>query len=80
MRGLQPEQPGRRPKVFDLQLDGARVAKVAMRTPYPCPYERGILEAMAKRFKPADSKGVQIAHDAGCRDAGADSCTYRVAW
>jgi len=67
-------------KVFNLQLDGARAAKVAMQTPYPCAYERGILEAMVKRFKPADSKGVQIAHDTGCRDAGADSCTYRVAW
>lgn len=50
--------------------------------PYPCDFDRGIVAAMAKRFRPADSKYLEIAHDekAPCRKKGASSCTYRVTW
>ncbi len=66
---------------YAFQADGARGARMVCRNPYPCAFDRGIIEAMANRFKPADSKGVEVVHDAGdCRRQGADACTYRVRW
>jgi hypothetical protein len=51
------------------------------RNPYPCDFDRGIIEAMAKRFKPAGSL-VKVLHDTGgpCRKNGGDACRYLVSW
>ena len=50
--------------------------------PYPCDFDRGIIEAMTRKFKPADSLFVRVTHDdtQPCRKQGADACTYRVEW
>lgn len=50
--------------------------------PYPCDFDRGIIEAMAQRFKPSSVFFVKINHDnnAPCRKKGADSCTYHITW
>ena len=57
-------------------------ATMTCRNPYPCEFDRGIIEAMAKRFRPPKSVGVRAAHDdrRPCRKIGADSCTYLVTW
>jgi hypothetical protein len=57
-------------------------AKIICNNPYPCDFDRGIIEAMAKRFKPFESLFAKVAHDdaAPCRKKGADSCTYFVEW
>jgi hypothetical protein len=57
-------------------------ATMVCKNPYPCDFDRGIIEAMAKRFKPKGSLIVRVSHDdaAGCRKEGGDSCTYRVTW
>ncbi len=46
--------------------------------PYPCALDRGIVEAMAKRFEP---KAVVI-HDSKkpCRKKGGATCTFNVEW
>ena len=64
-----------------LPLDD-RTAKMICRNPYPCEFDRGIIEAMAKRFKPADSVFAQVRHDdaAPCRHKAADACTYLISW
>lgn len=50
------------------------------RNPYPCDFDRGIIEAMANRFRPAGSI-VKVQHEPGaCRNTGADSCKYHIAW
>ena len=61
---------------------GDRKLKMTGHNPYPCEFDRGIIEAMAKRFKPAGAALVRVKHDdsAPCRKTGADSCTYWVEW
>jgi hypothetical protein len=60
---------------------GDRQAKMICRNPYPCDFDRGIIEAMVRRFKPANSVAM-VKHDNGqpCRKNGADSCTYLISW
>lgn len=46
--------------------------------PYPCAFDRGIVQAMAERFEP----NAITEHDdtQPCRKRGANSCTYVVTW
>jgi hypothetical protein len=46
--------------------------------PYPCAFDRGILDEMALRF----ALGARVVHidTADCRKNGADSCSYLVSW
>lgn len=57
-------------------------ARITCNNPYPCDFDKGIIDAMAKRFKPSASVLVKVSHDdsAPCRKKGADSCTYSVEW
>jgi hypothetical protein len=57
---------------------GDRKMTCVCENPYPCDFDRGVLTAIATRFE----KLARVAHDdrAPCRKAGADSCTYHVAW
>jgi hypothetical protein len=52
-----------------------RIISVA-RNPYPCPFDRGLFEAMAARFDPK----ARVIHDdtKPCRNKGADACTLIV--
>ncbi len=67
---------------YGFQSTGPRSAKMVCRNPYPCAFDRGIIEAMARRFQPANSPAVSVRHDdsAPCRQEGADSCAYLVQW
>jgi hypothetical protein len=49
--------------------------------PYPCDFDRGIVEAMAGRFRPQGSVPV-VRHDGAqpCRKTGGESCTYLIRW
>ncbi len=61
---------------------GDRSAKMVCANPYPCEFDRGITQAIAKRFKPKDSYGVRINHDDStpCRKKDADNCVYLLEW
>jgi hypothetical protein len=50
--------------------------------PYPCAFDQGIITAMAERFKPENSNGVNILHppEAKCRHRGDPGCIYVVKW
>lgn len=67
---------------YSFRQASARSAEVICENPYPCDFDRGIIEAMAKRFKPADSFLVSVTHDhsKGCRKNGTESCTYTITW
>ena len=67
---------------YQYEAAGDRKIKMTCHNPYPCDFDRGIIEAMAKRFKPAGAVLVKVKHDdtAPCRKTGADSCTYWVEW
>lgn len=47
--------------------------------PYPCEFDRGIIEGMARKFTPKEHF-LAVKHDdeAPCRDKGDQSCTYSI--
>lgn len=46
-------------------------------TPYPCPFDEGILTSMAQRFDRTST----VTHVPGsCRSRGATACIYHIAW
>jgi hypothetical protein len=59
-----------------------RRLRVVCRNPYPCEFDRGIVAAVAYRFRPADAVVLETVHrdDQPCRRKSADSCTYEVTW
>ncbi len=67
---------------YHYQKSGDRQATLVCENPYPCDFDRGIIEAMSYRFKPKGSITVKVIHDDACpcRKRNAESCTYRVNW
>jgi hypothetical protein len=62
---------------YEPQLAKKQIISV-LHNPYPCAFDRGLYEAMARRFDP----GAKVIHDntKPCRAKGADSCTLIVQW
>ena len=50
--------------------------------PYDCDFDRGIIQTMAQRFKPANVSFIKVQHDdkQPCRKKSNESCTYTVSW
>jgi hypothetical protein len=61
---------------------GSNKAVLICDNPYPCDFDKGIIDEMAFMYKPAGTTKLSVAHeDSGvCRKTGADSCTYFVEW
>jgi hypothetical protein len=61
---------------------GEKAMRIACDNPYPCDFDRGIIESMAMRFLPEGSILVTVEHDldSGCRKEGDETCIYRVTW
>ena len=66
---------------YNFEKTGDKSAKMICNNPYPCDFDRGIIEAMTKKFKPAGSM-VFVDHDDSqpCRKKEGESCTYIVKW
>ena len=60
----------------------ARCARMECLNPYPCDFDRGIVEAVALKFRPVDAGPISVVHDdtRSCRAKGGASCTYIVKW
>jgi hypothetical protein len=56
-------------------------ARMVCHNPYPCDFDRGIIESAANKFKAAGFR-VTVVHDdqAHCRKTGAAECSYTVSW
>lgn len=67
---------------YTFSLGSGKEAKMVCDNPYPCDFDRGIIEGMIKRFKPAGSIMVKVQHNdaAPCRKKGARSCEYNIKW
>jgi hypothetical protein len=61
---------------------GLNKAAVICDNPYPCDFDRGIVDEMAFIYKPDASTKVTVNHaNSGlCRNEGGDHCTYFVEW
>jgi hypothetical protein len=66
---------------YQYQKAGETNAVVNCPNPYPCDFDRGIIEAMVRKFKPRGGVAI-VEHDntAPCRKKGAESCSYKINW
>jgi hypothetical protein len=66
---------------YSFETTSPREGVMRCPNPYPCDFDRGIIEAMARRFRPVDSARAVVEHmDGPCRKHGGESCSYRVSW
>jgi hypothetical protein len=66
---------------YSARIVGPRHIQVSCDNPYPCDFDRGIIEAMAKRFRPKEGVLAVIHEDKmGCRKKGNGTCVYNVRW
>ncbi|NLF50781.1 MAG: hypothetical protein GX577_06555 [Leptolinea sp.] len=67
---------------YFVKSTGPNSAIFICNNPYPCDFDRGIIDAMAFRYRPAGSNNVTITHDdeSHCRKNGGQECRYIVRW
>jgi len=67
---------------YGFQKISEKKVKMVCNNPYPCEFDRGIIDAMAQRFKPKGTILLNVMHDdtQPCRKKGQDSCTYIITW
>lgn len=62
---------------YQYQKVDDNTAKVICKNPYPCDFDKGIIQAMARRFEPT----AIIEHLPGeCRSKNGNTCQYQVSW
>jgi len=61
---------------------GPASAVMVCTSPYPCDYDRGMIDATALRYRPDGVGDIRVTHESPnhCRKNGDDFCTYRVEW
>jgi hypothetical protein len=66
---------------YSFKKTGDNQAEIVCDNPYPCDFDKGIIDAMAHKFKPANAF-VKTTHEEseGCRKKGQNSCRYVVKW
>lgn len=67
---------------YSYEKTGERSAKITARNPYPSDFDYGLIYALVKRFRPADSKAISVKRDETIpnRKKGADSCVFHISW
>jgi len=66
---------------YSFAKTGPKGGSMTCQNPYPCEFDRGLVEAVANQFKPAGSI-VRVQHDTAkpCRAKQGESCTYVISW
>jgi hypothetical protein len=61
---------------------GERSAKITAHNPYPSDFDYGLIYALVKRFRPADSQAISVKRDETKpnRKKGGDSCEFTISW
>lgn len=65
---------------YGFEKTGERAGLVTARNPYPCPFDRGLIRAVARKYAPVDAFVLVEERGETCRREGADRCTYTVTW
>ncbi|MFH1416036.1 MAG: hypothetical protein ABIH89_08155 [Elusimicrobiota bacterium] len=66
---------------YRYEKTGENSGKMICCNPYPCDFDRGIIEAVAVKFRPAGSF-IRVEHtdNEKCRKKGQEICVYNVSW
>ena len=58
-----------------------RKVEIICDNPYPCDFDKGLIVAMARKFKPRGSN-IKVEHgeSKSCRKKGNNECTYTISW
>lgn len=63
------------------QMTGVNQGTMSSNSPYPCEFDRGMIESAAEKFKPDSRSKVTVVHDASsCRTNGDEMCIYHISW
>lgn len=54
--------------------------EVVCKTPYPCPFDRGLIRSVTQQYAPIQGFVYIEEHGEHCRRTGDDTCTYTVFW
>ncbi|WP_096389835.1 hypothetical protein [Halopenitus persicus] len=57
-----------------------RAGEITCHTPYPCPFDRGLVRGVAERYAPMDAFVFIEETGSTCRRNGDDTCVYTVYW
>ncbi|MFB6159688.1 MAG: hypothetical protein ABEJ61_00750 [Haloferacaceae archaeon] len=57
-----------------------RTGRVVCENPYPCPFDRGLVRAVARTYAPVESFVFVEERGDRCRRDGDDACAYTVTW
>jgi hypothetical protein len=62
--------------------EGTKTALMECKNPYPSEFDRGIISAMAHKFRPMDILVIDVELDKNSptRLNGADSCRFKISW
>ncbi len=66
---------------YNYEKTGENTGRMVCPNPYPCDFDRGIIESMAQKFMP-NGRVLIVDHDknAPCRKKGDETCTYLISW
>lgn len=59
---------------------GDQTGTVTCHTPYPCPFDRGLIRGVAQQYATVNAFVFIEETGAECRRTGGDTCTYTVHW
>ena len=67
---------------YHFKMLASNRAAVICDNPYPCDFDKGIVDEMAFIYKPAGNTKLSVTHEepGPCRNHGGESCTYIVEW
>lgn len=60
-------------------LEG-RSGQMVCTNPYPCPFDRGLIRAVTRRYAPVEAFVFVEETGDTCRRTGDDTCTYTISW
>lgn len=66
---------------YKFESTGLQSGTVTCFTPYPCDFDRGLIQGLAERFEPMDSF-IDVRHDVTepCKKLDSEFCVYHVSW
>jgi hypothetical protein len=65
---------------YRFESAGDRAGEITCHNPYPCPFDRGLVRGVAKRYASVDAFVFVEETGSTCRRDGDDACTYTVHW